>query len=1243
MTIGLFEEFAKNLTGELITKAVNELISRCKTAIDCKQLVHDTCQFFGEYEKSDNQYYDELSKALSAENMAELTKCIKNDSGYTIKNNTKAFLMKMMDRYEIPHDQAVFYSEVICNAIIMQIQTVDPEKYNRILFDDFAKQSGDNQASILKTVEQINNKVDVIRNDSISVYSANEMDRQIKHETDHPRIGISFFSIDDVDFKDEFSRRKNDELLYVRSRCREEAIYCIINELWELNDDRAIMIVRSKEDWDELSRKGSKGNIYIPWFYDDEIIAIQGNTTIFVVTDDMPVFAHKAIELRPRMTRTIIKKLEDAGMGYSEAHSLVKDTHGLYIPMKKRILNGAYLKQPKWVDCLDDKIKKVCLLVGKWTDSDGDKEVIEELSGIPYREFMTIIEPYTKGEDPLIYVINERGSHCYTLASAENTWDYVDISVNDELWEQFIGVFLRVINSQEKLMTCSEVERLSAEMNGEKLHWSSMIRHGMIRSLIMKVCYKKDQECQYILDDLIDTIFDNVKAIDQWIYISNYIVELSEVSPGSVIKRFLREFNESTGLLAIFGEREGQNPFSYKPYNQFLFSIESLLTQKDYALDAMTFLLKLDNLSLSYPSNDPKTIFDKVFCPWADFSVFNTIDDKKNICEKALKADCNAWDHIFEALPDNHHYIVGELTAPQYRDHCSLSSVNTADLRERVNLYIQELIEHLDYKQERITKLLTITINYGEVASGLIIDSIRNCLAELSDPERIAVKEKIREIIHQNRFFKNASWALPEDKIHILLNLLDDIHTDEMEYEYRYLFYNDFDNPLVDPIASDVQNSRVLNQDRFEALIKSELASFKEKHGDLKKLASICSEINNSTLGQKLAEYWSDSFDESVFSLLVEVQQSAEMAVSYYYQCSIKKPVQFDTVLMLAKNADCTDAGIVLLYRAESGISKTMPAIAKADDSIKKRYWRQINIRINDNKDWVMSEIVKYGNTEVYIEKLFEAIKEDGVDKNKAYQYLINSNNCRNGDTILGRTMMQYHLKEILNYMDESFPDDEEKQKQIVKIELRFFTLLDWEDMKCTRRSLVRSPELYAQIVSVAFKKQSEGKEQVSQKTQSEKDIALNFYRLYDEVQFCPAEKKGSVNLDELQEWASSFKEMLVKNGQEYLYGHFMGHLLAYSPVDEDGFSPCVAVRKFIEREDNDEMQSAYVNSVFNSRGVYWGSEGRNEKQLSENYKQNADALSKKYPRTAEIYRRLYKIYRNESESERAEAENVTL
>ena len=50
-------------------------------------------------------------------------------------------------------------------------------------------------------------------------------------------------------------------------------------------------------------------------------------------------------------------------MGINEANKLVSETHGLFIPLKKKLFNGAYLKEPRWLNGLHRNIKETALLM----------------------------------------------------------------------------------------------------------------------------------------------------------------------------------------------------------------------------------------------------------------------------------------------------------------------------------------------------------------------------------------------------------------------------------------------------------------------------------------------------------------------------------------------------------------------------------------------------------------------------------------------------------------------------------------------------------------------------------------------------------------------------------------------------------------------------------------------------------------------------------------------------------------
>lgn len=88
----------------------------------------------------------------------------------------------------------------------------------------------------------------------------------------------------------------------------------------------------------------------IPWFNAEQIYAIPNNTNIFIYGEEEYCAGKESIKVRKRKRSTIVKKLEEAGMSHEVAYAMVEDTHGLYVPLKKKIIRGKYNIVPNWVE-----------------------------------------------------------------------------------------------------------------------------------------------------------------------------------------------------------------------------------------------------------------------------------------------------------------------------------------------------------------------------------------------------------------------------------------------------------------------------------------------------------------------------------------------------------------------------------------------------------------------------------------------------------------------------------------------------------------------------------------------------------------------------------------------------------------------------------------------------------------------------------------------------------------------------
>ena len=1232
----LLEELAAAGSTEIVLAAGEHLVEKIKSGHDIKQLLVDTGEFFIDFEPQAEQLFQDMTLVLSRENMIRLANEIKDDSGYTLKKRLLDSLIELMDRYDIPREYTVLYANKILFTILNQLPEVAPKKYDRYFQSEWREEQEKTLNEIKQKIDKVNNELTLYKSKSISIETADQLDIRIRKQTISPRIGIEFFDIDDENFKEAFNAQKDEEIICVRAKCREEAIYCIVNELWRNAEKRAIFVVKSLEDWDKLSQSSSTGNIYIPWFWAEEICAIEKNTNIFIFTDGLPSFSRKEIILRSRTFETICNALARAGMGLNEASELVNETHGLYIPMKKKIFNGQVLKKPEWINKLPREIKQTALLVGQWTDLEGDQEIISNLSKMKYEDFVDAIIPFSDGEDPFIHIVKSNGNRAFYLASVENTWEYIDVPYDDNIWELFKKLFVEVLNESERLFIYTPQERMVAQFKGERLFWSSTIRNGMIRSLIMKAYYKNDYNFQVSLDELVDRLLSYVQNEDQWKYLSNFFVDLCEVAPKTIINRLFKEFDKPTGLMKLFDTQTSDFILGKNYYIDILFGVDEFLVQDEYVAKGFEWLLKLDDKSFEYKSNSPKDTIEKVLCTWCNFSVYKSVEEKVFAAKKALEIDRNAWNYVYEALPTNNRSILGEIHKPKYRSHIETSRVTVQEMKENVEQYVLLLIEWADFRPERWGKLLEIADELPDKLFEKIFSSLLYQVSQMSDHEQAELKKQIRHLIYKHRYFASASWAMSEEKVKRYEILLDEIAIAIPEYEYAYLFELNRDTILLNPVPYDKEGKRNINEDKKEEILRREIAEFKEKRLDLTILAKECSLDSNSNLGRYLAIYDNEQdFNQKVFEILFEVQNSKRMAMDYCQGMYLKDNNVFEKVMSRKEELAFDDKFIVALYRIQAENSKDIPLIDSANDKIKTLFWRDKSVYIANNFEWALAECKKYGTVPNYIELLYRAYRNCKFNNESLYSYMIDIHKMPYDSQAEN---IQFYLSELLRPLQEEYITIPEKAQKLVEIEINFFSILNWEDMKCFQNEIKRTPETYAEIASIIFKK--DDAEKIEERTAEQNKFVNAIYRLYDMAHFCPAEINGTVDLMDLDSWVNDFRKLLSRNHQLSLFGFLLGRLWAFSPAGKDNLYPCEAVREIIEKYGDESMVSEYKVSMFNERGIFSPSAGREERAIAERYKNTADCFKFRYPKTAEIFYSMHRRYIVEAEEERTRSEN---
>lgn len=1216
----------------LFSDGIKSAINKFARNIEFKNYLKDNIKFLIQNESNLDYINEDLSTAFNDDEINKLSNELKNKRGYDIGNILRNKLMNILDKYEMSYEDYSYFIDNFVKSFLIFIKEKRPELYDEYLLNEVYNLDNKiyvNVHLILKKLDNLNKALD----NNFKIMTISDFNSKLK-ETLKNGIDLEFFESDDQNFIEELKKQVefNKQTINVVSQSIYEAILMVLCELRTCSKE--VLIVFNEESWSQLKNESIKDCILIPFFVDKVIPVIENNINIFVYSENMICKSKDKIYIRKRMKQTIEKSLVKYGMENNEAYNLVKDTNGFFNPLMKRLYNGKYTFD---YDCIEDiDIVCVALIIGEWTECEGDKEIIEELSETKYQNFIKTINKYTHGDNPLFMRFEDYNNIHYTLTSKEDAWDQLGEYISDDLWYKFLDIVPFIFDEIDPKLLISINNTLEKMMCNEKTIWSPTIKKGILKTLIFVNYYFEEKKWCSRINLAIQKVLDLINTKESWANFSNHIQDLIEISPELVLEKFEKEIENNTGLIDLFKLNDG-GLFGTNPYCSYLWAIEQLLFQEKYAYRAIDLLFKLNEFDIKYSiTNSPKEILENVFCPWVNVSIINS-EQKEQLVEKYIAKYKNAIDIILANLPGLKTTVLGELSRPKYREVNKVLEVSAKECFLVYKKYMELCISKSNLNIEQVDKVINALLEYKNDKEFIIfgLDRIVKNYSNFDDDYKEKLKLLLRKKIHSHRYFPDAEWSCEENIVIELEKIMNKIEFSNKVYDYKYLFMPLYNFPFLNPVPynKDISiSSRTINEKLIEQEVEQKLNDFKKLDYNLIELIKIC-DINNTTLGEYIFKYFSDNcYEENIYKLILDNYKN-DYIVIQYVRMVYRNDIESYKKLISFSIKQHINANLLISILVICDIDKnTINLFLNLDEDIKLKLWKQcVNIG-NDSEiiPTIIKECIKYGNLRTYINLIYDVMER--IPEDETFNYIME---CLSGK--IEKTSVfaldEYHLEEIFKYLRNYVSLDNIRKVQMARLELMFYKVLKWQEMYFLKEEMKTTPKTYAQLVYYMFKRK--GREF----TEEEIEIGRKLYSFYRNVKFCPVEKNGKVDEIELREWIRGFKECLILQGQEDKLSLILGHLFAYSPMEEDGVPLAFSIRNYIEENFTDSMLSAFYFEEMNKRGVYSSSNGDQENELSERYKKYSKILRINYPNCSRIYDVIGDKYKNESLQERYRAE----
>lgn len=1196
----------------------------------------------GGREKAD-EFYTDLAAIFSERNMKEMAESLKGKSGFRLRELLEEKLQRLMADYEIDLDVAETYTNHFMQMVLAYLETNMPEEYTKDFLKEWKGEEEEQFRVLSERLKRMEEAVRKLGKGKKTVFTIAEMNAKLRKETISPRIGLEFFEIDDEEFLHAFHKQIAEKRLYIVGKSREETIYCILNEIRKMKQERIVLVVTDAAQWEQLERDGIKDAILIPWFYAGTIAAIENNTNIFVYGEDEPCYVQERITLRRRTRQNLVHSLEKAGMDSEKASAMAESTHGLYVPLKKKMYNGAFYGEPAWKG-KNKKVFVTALLCGKWTESGGDKLIIEELSGMSYEAFMAELSPFMRGGNPFAVEVQAFEGRSIQITCVEQAWEELDAEITEDIWDKFVELFYEVLVESEPIFEFPFEKHFAASIYAEKPYWSPALKRGMIRTLTMRAYYRGHKENQSQVNAVVKKVLDTVTDCKRWGYIAQYFTDLCEAAPEIVLQHLEAELQYPTGMEEMFAAKDGDAMSGRHYYTHILWAVEELLLQRQYADRAARWLWQMDAKNIQYSiTNSPRSILETILCAWINVCVLSA-EQKAGLADWALERFDNAWDIIYSELPGRRNTLCSTLNHPRYRTVDEVPELYNRDVNATYLSYVRGCLGHMDASPDKWEKMIETTDCFYDDLIDEVFGQLTDELSRMDDEGRIRIKNKLRKEIYRHRYFKSAEWAMPESRIGKYEEMMNRIHTTDPVYEYLYLFTSVHDFPLQNPVPFDSikknRTEREENEKMRQQEIEQGIARFEERGLSLERLLQLAAGMQNSTLGESIAQYYGDrKYHEDILNLMLDLQDHDETAYRYVRYFIVHDELELKKIIAYIRDKENkVDFLIRLLELDVIGVDQE-PLIASQDEAIQRKFWSE-SLRISVKEDakaylWALAECRRYGIVRTYLELLFDA--KDLLEPDALYDWFVQIPDVSLGDHKVMDTMMEYHLEGVLECLQERYMQDEEKCAQIAGIEWLFGACLHWEQMRCVGTIMKKSPLMYAQMAEIIYLKDGEKK---GESDEAKQKMVTQFFDIFQKAHFCPAEKDGLVEYESLRKWAAELWELLEKQKQSRLFGHLIGRLLPYAPDEPDGTKPCKAVRKLIEDIYDDSLKKSYITAEINKRGVYTPDAGKTETEKANFYQENADRIRSEHYHTAMIYDALSEEYRAEAAYERKSAED---
>lgn len=1051
-------------------------------------------------------------------------------------------------------------------------------------------------------------------------------------------------------------------VLVIQAESRSEAIawvYCAIRKVGSEKAEAVLarcLVVASPEGLRHLISAKSP-LVLVLTFNAEELAAAAaraGHLVVVPLDEAVPGHDDDVVQLGPLCRRSVAEALREAGIGRHRAYQMAGLASRSLTALRRSIAVAPVLGQPEWSRPAIGRGLLPALLLGSWMDSNPkDGEVISSLARRPYEEVTASLLQWSVGSDPLV----RRRDDAWYLVSALDAWRLLRRYIMREDLGRFETAATTVLGSVHPAFELPTEQRWMAGALGYSAEHSGFLGDGLARTLaimgvhgseVPSATFSARQTSKRIVRKLLEEANRDWRL---WASLSTRLRLLAEAAPDHFLDAVEAGLDGSEPVLAGLFASNGDPTFASREHTGLLRALEVLAWSGDHLGRVATLLARLDEIDLHSELRQiegsqirsihrPLTVLKEIFRSWMPQTSASLAERLAVLDRLRVSHSEVAWYVMRSMLPAAH--SVGHPTArPLFREWGPDDRRGLAEPDEQtrtVSEVVLRMLEDAASNGRKWASLLERLKTLPRREHDLVIAALKALDPdEIGEETRSAIWEAIRSLVSHHRAFPTANWAMPEEHVTRLANILNRFTPRDPVALYGWLFRPQA--RLVD--GGDVEETPWEGEMQRLTDTRVKAVSTVLERGGLNGLRALAGCVRDPyQLGLAVADTpVASAIADELLSRHLADAEAALHRLAFGYVVGSSRRFGGDWVIRQVNRAELglnLDQQVNLLL-ALPARPKTWRLAAECGTDISLAYWRRIPQERFFGKDHLVmavTSLVEAGRPFVAVDLLaLKGYSDADLVAPEMAAMVLEAAISSTGEHDAPSASFANAAGVLLDVLGKANHD----RTRLARLEWQLAPAMRWRHTKpdTLHHLLSENPGFFAEMLSLVYMAESESVEDVSPE---EERRAESGALVLDSWRTIPGSRdRGDVDGDRLRKWIDHALSAKAMAGRVKIGHHVIGRMLSAGPQDADGTWPCAAVRDVIEELASADLEEGFSTGVFNSRGMVTkdpSAGGAAERVLAQRYNGFAMAIRAAYPRTARMLRTIAEWYRRDASRE---------